>query len=175
MDIRRVINGEVNRISLVEKPANGEAICSDVFCSISGNYITTVVLKADQVIYREPKNGNEDYFFFIEEPVLEDMAHKFLESNMNNNLSTDHSPFLEPGIKLAESWVEDGVWRVKLRVDNEELMGRIHEGSITGASVESINIMETVLELTDDEDKFIADARALDDKTKNILFGDFIY
>ena len=173
MNVNKVISGEVNRISMVDNPANGESICGDVFCAIDGDYVTTTVLKADQIIYRGAVEDKEEYFFYIEESVVNDLAHTFLERNMNSNLSIDHSPFLDDGIKLAESWVEDGVWRLKLRIDDEEIMARVHDGTIKGASIEAINIMETVLSITDDVDKFEADAAALDSNTKRILFGEY--
>lgn len=173
MKINRVISGEVNRISLVEAPANGETICGEMFCSIEGDYITTIVLNANQVIYRAPKQDQEEYFFFMTEEVVKTMAHQFLERNMNNNLSRDHSPFTDEGLKLSESWVENGVWRVKIKVLDQAIMDRVHNNTITGASIESINIMEMVLEITDDIEKFTADARALDEETKYILFGDY--
>lgn len=173
VEIKRVTGGQVSRVSLVENAANMETICSEVFCNIDDDFVTVVVLKANQLIYREAKDNENEYFFFMEEDIVEKLAHDFLERNMNDSLSLDHLPFTDVGIRLAESYVAGGVWRMKLHVTDKEIMARIHQGSLTGASIESINTLVTILTITDDYDKFIADARALDDNTKSIIFDNY--
>ena len=170
MDINRVKTGEVKRLSLVKEPANESHICSASFCSIDGNTITAVVLSKDQMIYR---GGEQERFFYFNEDSVETTAHKFLEQVQNNNLSLNHEPFLNDNLSLQESWVSEGVWRVKLSINDEDIMSQIKVGELQGISLEGVFIEETVLEITEDEEKFMQDAQSLDIKTKLEIFGEY--
>ena len=172
MDIRRVTKSEVKRLSLVANPANEMYICSEDFCSVDGNIITAVVLKANQKIFRAGKTDEyEGYYFYFPMSQVEAAAHLFLEQVHNNHLSVNHDPFLEEGLKLQESWVDNGIWIVKLKA-SDEIMERVRTEELKGLSLESTSVMETVLKVTD-LPQFYSDVESLDYETKTELFHEF--
>lgn len=168
MKITRVAQSEVRRLSMVREPANQDYICSDVVCNIDGHYITSVVLRANQKIYR----GDDERFFYYPLEAIDEAAHGFLERAQNQNLSINHSPFITEGLKLSESWVEDGVWRVRLKVEDEDILSDIHSGDLRGISIEAIAIEDTIMEF-ETEEEFILQAEQLIPLHMNEIFGEF--
>ena len=168
MKITKVITGEVSRLSIVDSPANQSFICSERLCSIDGNSITAVVLKANQLIYR--KLG--DRYFYIPSDIIEQLAHRFLEAGNNSNLSVQHRDQLEDGMALQESYVIDGVWSVKIAL-SPALLDEVHKGNLNGISVEMIAEEELIMEFNTKEE-LISKTKELDIATKKIIFGELI-
>lgn len=163
---------QVDKLSLVASPANGENInvCSMAYCGIDyeRRTITSKVLEADVLMFRRlPSNR---YIYFTRGAVL-NLAGRFLEGVNNTALSVDHYPINSPGLKLQQSYVVDGLWKVVIRIEDDEIWSRVVSGELKGVSIELVTREETVLNVTDDIDKFKEDALALDEDTRNIIFG----
>jgi len=173
MKINKTESGEVARLSIVSEPANGSYICSEQVCNISGNIITAVVLEAGAPVYRSPKGDVDEHFVIFTQEVVESTAHQFLARNMNNNLSTDHSAFLSDNIKMVESFVNGGIWRVRLMIEDVELLNKIKAGEYNGISIEGVFVLTTLLDISDDIDKFEADVQALSLEDKELIFGQY--
>ena len=171
MKINRVVKGTIDRISLVKEPANNSFICSETSCSIDGNSITVLVLSADNKVYREEKEGVEARFIYFNSEKVSELAHEFIRGGSAGKLSISHQENSTDKIQLQESYVVDGDWFIKLELDSE-LMDSVKKDDYRGVSIEMLATEETVIDITKDTDKLIADAKALDIKSRAEVFGE---
>jgi hypothetical protein len=175
MKINRVNTNEqgVKRLSLVGLPANGEdvGICSlSDGCKIDAEnrIVDSLVLKAKQKIYRK----KPEMFIYFNQPTIEDLAQKFIANDVE--LSIDHSLESTDGLEVADSYMDGDEWRVKLKVQDDSIWDRVQDGSLRGISIESKLPEETILEITDDIEKFKVESNALEPDIKQEVFGQFI-
>lgn len=122
-------------------------------------------------IYRNI-DGHEFYITFSEQ-TIEKLAHNFFKNQMNNNSSLEHEVKLE-GMSVVEGWTvqdpnndksnaygktyEKGTWVTMMKVDNDEMWGKVKSGEIKGFSIDALLALEeinlkTEIEMTEDAKK----------------------
>lgn len=137
-------------------------------------------------IYRNI-DGHEFYITFSEQ-TIEKLAHNFFKNQMNNNSSLEHEVKLD-GMSVVEGWTvqdpnndksnafgktyEKGTWVTMMKVDNDEMWGKVKSGEIKGFSIDALLALEeinlkTEIEMTEDTKKSIIDGVL--DGIKNFSF-----
>lgn len=122
-------------------------------------------------IYRNI-DGHEFYITFSEQ-TIEKLAHNFFKNQMNNNSSLEHEVKLD-GMSVVEGWTvqdpnndksnaygktyEKGTWVTMMKVDNDEMWGKVKSGEIKGFSIDALLALEeinlkTEIEMTEDAKK----------------------
>lgn len=108
-------------------------------------------------IYRNI-DGNEFEMFFTAE-TIEKLAHSFMRNQNNNNSSLEHELKLE-GMSVVEAWTVEnpetdksanygktypkGTWVTMMKVENEEMWGKVKNGEIKGFSIDALLGLEQV-------------------------------
>lgn len=105
----------------------------------------------DKKIYRNV-DGHE-FFITFSSDTIEKLAHSFSKNQHNNNSSLEHEVALN-GMSVVENWiVEDsikdkssnygknypvGTWVTMMKVDNDEIWGKVKNGEIKGFSIDAL-------------------------------------
>lgn len=103
-------------------------------------------------IPRVDSNGNE-FEMFLSEKTIENLAHSFMKDQNNNNSSLEHTLKLD-GMSVVEAWtVQDpktdksslygktypkGTWVTLMKVDNDEMWGKVKNNEIKGFSIDAL-------------------------------------
>ena len=101
-------------------------------------------------IYRN-SNGNEFYIYFSKETIVR-ASQIFLQKGNQNKSTLEHQKDLLQDMSVVESWiVEDekmdksnlyglsmpvGTWMITMKVENDEIWGKVRENTIRGFSIE---------------------------------------
>jgi len=134
-------------ISLSEQPQNIELAEVDE----EKRLLLGAALIPNKKIYRNI-DGNEFYLTFSEE-TIEKLAHNFLKNQNNNNSSLEHDVKLDD-MSVVEAWTvqdpnndksnafgktyEKGTWVTMMKVDNDEIWGKVKSGDIKGFSIDAL-------------------------------------
>ena len=118
--------------------------------------VTGAVLIPDLPVYRKDESG--EYYIYCDKECIYQIAQKFFKTNRNNNVDTEHSGLLLPGITLFESFIADeergincpkayaglpdGTWFASFKVDNDEVWNEIKAGTFLGFSITGLFDME---------------------------------
>lgn len=147
MKVFKVINGQVQAISLVDYPAieaDFVALSKQLPIQLSTDKMELIgpVLIPDKLIYRRLE-GREFYISFDAE-TIEQLANDYLANGFQYNFTLDHKTETQD-VVVVQSWVtlEDGeypkgTWMIKAKVNNEDLWQSIKSGEFKGFSIESI-------------------------------------
>lgn len=147
MRVFKVINGQVQAISLVDYPAieaDFVALSKQLPIQLSTDKMELIgpVLIPDKLIYRRLE-GREFYISFDAE-TIEQLANDYLANGFQYNFTLDHKTETND-VVVVQSWVtlEDGeypkgTWMIKAKVNNEDLWQSIKSGEFKGFSIESI-------------------------------------
>lgn len=147
MEVFKVINGQVQAISLVDYPAieaDFVALSKQLPIQLSTDRMELIgpVLIPDKLIYRRLE-GREFYISFDAE-TIEQLANDYLANGFQYNFTLDHKIETQD-IIVVQSWItlEDGeypkgTWMIKAKVNNEDLWQSIKSGEFKGFSIESI-------------------------------------
>ena len=147
MRVFKVINGQVQAISLVDYPAieaDFVALSKQLPIQLSTDKMELIgpVLIPDKLIYRRLE-GREFYISFDAETIGQ-LANDYLANGFQYNFTLDHKAETND-IVVVQSWVtlEDGeypkgTWMIKAKVNNEDLWQSIKSGEFKGFSIESI-------------------------------------
>ena len=147
MRVFKVINGQVQAISLVDYPAieaDFVALSKQLPIQLSTDKMELIgpVLIPDKLIYRRLE-GKEFYISFDAE-TIEQLANDYLANGFQYNFTLDHKTETQD-VVVVQSWVtlEDGeypkgTWMIKAKVNNEDLWQSIKSGEFKGFSIESI-------------------------------------
>lgn len=145
MRVFKVINGQVQAISLVDYPAIEEdfiALSKQLPIPTDKMELIGPVLIPDKLIYRRIE-GREFYISFDAE-TIEQLANDYLANGFQYNFTLDHKTETQD-VVVVQSWVtlEDGeypkgTWMIKAKVNNEDLWQSIKSGEFKGFSIESI-------------------------------------
>lgn len=147
MRVFKVINGQVQAISLVDYPAieaDFVALSKQLPIQLSTDKMELIgpVLIPDKLIYRRLE-GREFYISFDAE-TIEQLANDYLANGFQYNFTLDHKAETND-IVVVQSWVtlEDGeypkgTWMIKAKVNNEDLWQSIKSGEFKGFSIESV-------------------------------------
>ena len=169
LPIYEVSLGEMNKISLVEKPAIEEEFMTfnkqeelKLSYDEEKHIVFGPALVVDKPIYRRDSKGREFYVIFHKD-VIEQLTYNFMKKlnettnslfNLEHNKSTDDvylvSAFIS-GNGLNPVGYEDipeGSLFIALKVQNEDLWNDIKAGKYNGFSVEVIVSIELEDELT---------------------------
>lgn len=145
MRVFKVINGQVQAISLVDYPAIEEdfiALSKQLPIPTDKMELIGPVLIPDKLIYRRLE-GREFYISFDAE-TIEQLANDYLANGFQYNFTLDHKAETQD-VVVVQSWVtlEDGeypkgTWMIKAKVNNEDLWQSIKSGEFKGFSIESV-------------------------------------
>lgn len=147
MRVFKVINGQVQAISLVDYPAieaDFIALSKQLPIQLSTDKMELIgpVLIPDKLIYRRLE-GREFYISFDAE-TIEQLANDYLANGFQYNFTLDHKTETQD-VVVVQSWVtlEDGeypkgTWMIKAKVNNEDLWQSIKSGEFKGFSIESV-------------------------------------
>ena len=147
MRVFKVINGQVQAISLVDYPAieaDFVALSKQLPIQLSTDKMELIgpVLIPDKLIYRRLE-GREFYISFDAE-TIEQLANDYLANGFQYNFTLDHKTDTQD-VVVVQSWVtlEDGeypkgTWMIKAKVNNEDLWQSIKSGEFKGFSIESV-------------------------------------
>lgn len=147
MRVFKVINGQVQAISLVDYPAieaDFVALSKQLPIQLSTDKMELIgpVLIPDKLIYRRIE-GREFYISFDAE-TIEQLANDYLANGFQYNFTLDHKTETQD-VVVVQSWVtlEDGeypkgTWMIKAKVNNEDLWQSIKSGEFKGFSIESV-------------------------------------
>lgn len=145
MRVFKVINGQVQAISLVDYPAIEEdfiALSKQLPIPTDKMELIGPVLIPDKLIYRRLE-GREFYISFDAE-TIEQLANDYLANGFQYNFTLDHKTETQD-VVVVQSWVtlEDGeypkgTWMIKAKVNNEDLWQSIKSGEFKGFSIESV-------------------------------------
>lgn len=147
MRVFKVINGQVQAISLVDYPAieaDFVALSKQLPIQLSTDKMELIgpVLIPDKLIYRRLE-GREFYISFDAE-TIEQLANDYLANGFQYNFTLDHKAETQD-VVVVQSWVtlEDGeypkgTWMIKAKVNNEDLWQSIKSGEFKGFSIESV-------------------------------------
>lgn len=145
MRVFKVINGQVQAISLVDYPAIEEdfiALSKQLPIPTDKMELIGPVLIPDKLIYRRIE-GREFYISFDAE-TIEQLANDYLANGFQYNFTLDHKTETQD-VVVVQSWVtlEDGeypkgTWMIKAKVNNEDLWQSIKSGEFKGFSIESV-------------------------------------
>lgn len=147
MRVFKVINGQVQAISLVDYPAieaDFVALSKQLPIQLSTDKMELIgpVLIPDKLIYRRLE-GREFYISFDAE-TIEQLANDYLANGFQYNFTLDHKAETND-VVVVQSWVtlEDGeypkgTWMIKAKVNNEDLWQSIKSGEFKGFSIESV-------------------------------------
>lgn len=147
MRVFKVINGQVQAISLVDYPAieaDFVALSKQLPIQLSTDKMELIgpVLIPDKLIYRRLE-GREFYISFDAE-TIEQLANDYLANGFQYNFTLDHKTETQD-VVVVQSWVtlEDGeypkgTWMIKAKVNNEDLWQSIKSGEFKGFSIESV-------------------------------------
>lgn len=158
------LDGIIYGISIVDKPANQmEFIKMNSEIKLKEldkekQLLTGVVLKPNQLVYRNsPERG--EYNLMFNEETIEKLSFEYLERGFQKNSTYNHENRLE-GISVVESWivkdsnsdkakslgfnVPDGTWMVTMRLSDELWEDYIKTGKATGFSIDAILNQEKI-------------------------------
>lgn len=175
MEVNKVVEANVSRLSLVEHPSNGANICSEISgCNIDNNTITATVLKSNDKIYRSGENGGNERYIYFDNNTVETMAHEFIADNKTNQLSINHGEALDDGnMQLLESYVRDGNWEVKMQL-SDELIEDVKSGKLKGISLESPLAKEQTILDASTKNEFELQIKKLSNDLKNEVLSGLI-
>lgn len=164
------IDSDVYAISLVDEPAIEEDFIflskqkqEQVFLEKEDKHlIVGAVLVPDKPIYRN--NGKEEFYIQFSKETIEKLAHEYLMNGRIYSVTTQHEEIADD-IALVESWIKTsendksndygmnlpvGTWLVSMKVENEDVWGRVKSGELRGFSIESfVNLDEINLHKQD--------------------------
>lgn len=164
------IDSDVYAISLVDCPAIEEEFVflskqkeEQVFLEKEDKHlIVGAVLVPDKPIYRN--NGKEEFYIQFSKETIEKLAHEYLMNGRIYSVTTDHQDVADD-VALVESWIKTsendksndygmnlpiGTWLVSMKVENEDVWGRVKSGELRGFSIESfVNLDEINLHKQD--------------------------
>jgi len=164
------IDSDVYAISLVDCPAIEEDFIflskqkeEQVFLEKEDKHlIVGAVLVPDKPIYRN--NGKEEFYIQFSKETIEKLAHEYLMNGRIYSVTTDHQDIADD-VALVESWIKTsendksndygmnlpiGTWLVSMKVENEDVWGRVKSGELRGFSIESfVNLDEINLQKQD--------------------------
>lgn len=164
------IDSDVFAISLVDCPAIEEDFIylskekqEQVFLEKEDKHlIVGAVLVPDKPIYRN--NGKEEFYIQFSKETIEKLAYDYLMNGRMYSVTTDHKNIADD-VCLVESWIKTsendksvdygmnvpvGTWLCSMKVENEDVWGRIKSGELRGFSIESfVNLDEINLHKQD--------------------------
>lgn len=164
------IDSDVYAISLVDCPAIEEDFIylskqeqEQIFLEKEDKHLVVgAVLVPDKPIYRN--NGKEEFYIQFSKETIEKLAHEYLMNGRIYSVTTQHNEVADD-IALVESWIKTsesdksndygmnlpiGTWLVSMKVENEDVWGRIKSGELRGFSIESfVNLDEINLQKQD--------------------------
>lgn len=164
------IDSDVYAISLVDCPAIDETFIylskekqEQVFLEKEDKHlIVGAVLVPDKPIYRN--NGKEEFYIQFSKETIEKLAYDYLMNGRMYSVTTDHKDIADD-VCLVESWIKTsendksvdygmnvpvGTWLCSMKVENEDVWGRIKSGELRGFSIESfVNLDEINLHKQD--------------------------
>lgn len=164
------IDSDVYAISLVDCPAIEEDFIflskqkeEQVFLEKEDKHlIVGAVLVPDKPIYRN--NGKEEFYIQFSKETIEKLAHEYLMNGRIYSVTTQHQDVADD-VALVESWIKTsendksndygmnlpiGTWLVSMKVENEDVWGRVKSGELRGFSIESfVNLDEINLHKQD--------------------------
>lgn len=164
------IDSDVYAISLVDCPAIEEDFIylskekqEQVFLEKEDKHlIVGAVLVPDKPIYRN--NGKEEFYIQFSKETIEKLAYDYLMNGRMYSVTTDHKNIADD-VCLVESWIKTsendksvdygmnvpvGTWLCSMKVENEDVWGRIKSGELRGFSIESfVNLDEINLHKQD--------------------------
>ena len=143
--------------------------------------ILGVVMRADFPIYRRDDDGYE-YYIMFDEPTIEVMAEKWLAEGFQNSVNLQHNPeAYVDGVFLKEVYfkdvergvnpkgfedIEDKSLFGTYKVLNDDVWGKIKDGTFKGFSLEGVFDMVEVKEQSE-EDKLMDEVLDLLEKELN--------
>jgi hypothetical protein len=161
-------DGDVYGISLVDKPANGFMFValSEVskIVNLSADdkkkrILYSIVLRPDQLIYREDENGNPFNLTFDEETV-EYYSQEFLKNGFTNNSKYNHQGEWLKDVSIVENWivkdgdndkanavglsVKEGDWVAGIKVSQKVWDDFVETGKVKGFSIDSFISFEKI-------------------------------
>lgn len=164
------IDSDVYAISLVDCPAIEEDFIylskekqEQIFLEKEDKHlIVGAVLVPDKPIYRN--NGKEEFYIQFSKETIEKLAYDYLMNGRMYSVTTDHKDIADD-VCLVESWIKTsendksvdygmnvpvGTWLCSMKVENEDVWGRIKSGELRGFSIESfVNLDEINLHKQD--------------------------
>jgi hypothetical protein len=182
------IDGGVNAISLVERPAiesNFIALSEQIevrFAEVKDKMLLIgPALIPNKTIYRKEKE--KEFYVYFSEDTVRKASQLFLKMAYQGKSTLEHDMKLS-GLTVVESWiVEDsekdksavygmsqpkGTWMVCMKVDNEEVWNEeVKQGKVNGFSIEGYFIDKTELSIQEDLEEIEA-AKKLE-AIKNLL------
>jgi hypothetical protein len=106
-------------------------------------------LVPDKMIYR--KNGKDEFNVFFSADTIKKASELFLINGNQNNATLMHDKSLKD-MSVVESWIIDnpemdkskqygfslpkGTWMISMKVNNDEIWGKVKTGEIKGFSIE---------------------------------------
>lgn len=173
-------NKGVFAISLVENPAmesNWVALAKSEIklkaINESEQMLLGVALIPDKPIYRNDEQNGE-YFIEFSADAIKEIAHKFIKTEKQNNITLEHAvPLPKNVVNVVESWmIEDdvhdktrkyginepvGSWAIKMKVNDPEIYELAKEGELKGISIEGLFDKELINLKTENMSKTIAE------------------
>ena len=124
----------------------------------------------DKQIFRHDPQTSSDYYVYFSKETVRKASELYLKNNNHHKATYEHQDRVS-GVLTVESWIIDdpkmdkstlygfslpkGTWMVAMRITNNELWGKIKDGSLKGLSIEGYftDKMEKMSETTPtDED-----------------------
>jgi ribosomal protein S17E len=149
----------IDAISLVNSPAIEQDF---VFFGKEKNNLTfakvdeekrmlvSPALIPNKQIFRYDPNTDSDYYVYFSPDTVRKASELYLKHNNHHKATHEHNERVS-GVLTIESWIKEGdqdksklygydlpngTWFVKMRIDNEELWGKIKSGELKGLSIE---------------------------------------
>ena len=161
-------DGDVYGISLVDKPANGfmfvalSEVSKVVNLSADDKkkrILYSIVLRPDQLIYREDEQGRPFNLIFNEETV-EHYSQEFLRNGFTNNSKYNHEGEWLKDVTIVENWivkdgnndkanavglsVKEGDWVAGIKVSQKVWDDFVETGKVKGFSIDSFISFEKI-------------------------------
>jgi len=171
----------IDAISLVNSPAIEQDF---VFFGKDKNNLTfakvdeekrmlvSPALIPNKQIFRYDPNTDSDYYVYFSPETVRQASELYLKHNNHHKATHEHNERVS-GVLTIESWIKEGdqdksklygydlpngTWFVKMRIDNEELWGKIKSGELKGLSIEGYftDKMEKMSERTPTDEEILS-------------------
>jgi hypothetical protein len=113
--------------------------------------IVSPALIPNKQIFRYDPNTDSEYYVYFSPETVRKASELYLKHNNHHKATHEHNERVS-GVLTVESWIKEGdqdksnlygykglpigTWFVKMRIDNDDLWGKIKDGSLRGLSIE---------------------------------------
>lgn len=130
--------------------------------------LVSPALIPNKQIFRYDANTDSNYYVYFSKDTVRQASELYLKHNNHHKATYQHEDRVS-GVLTVESWIKegdmdksklygfdlpDGTWFVKMKIENDEMWGKIKDGELRGLSIEGffVNRFEKMQKQPTDEE-----------------------